>query len=187
MTEMSVGPLPEAQASAMRVFQSHCESTFKLVILICVMPLAAIAVIMAAAFNTEFAAQFVPIILVIWLLIVIYPFLLFGLFRSRTGLWWHFLNAHSGWVGISLVLTLLLVMMLDFVLPLIQGQAIYSAHIGYEPLILVILLPLFRAAFKSSTQRRADAERVLYADRWLKLAQLSVKDILFLRIPHERA
>ena len=185
MTEMSISPLSEAQISAMRTFQSHCESTFRLVALIGVMPIAAIAVGMSAAFNTEFAAQFIPIILVIWLLIVVYPFLLFGLFRSRTGLWWHFLNAHSGWVGISLVLTLLLVMLLDFVLPLIQGQTIYSAHIGYEPLILVVLLPLFRAAFKSSTQRRADAERVLYADRWLKLAQLSVKDILFLRIPHD--
>jgi hypothetical protein len=49
------------------------------------------------------------------------------------------------------------------------------------------LLPLFRTAFKSSTQKRADAERVLYTDHWLKLAQLSVRDILFLRIPHERA
>lgn len=87
MTEMSAGSLPEAQASAVRTFQSHCESAFRLVALICVMPIAAIAVIMAAAFNTEFAAQFIPIILVIWLLIVAYPFLLFGLFRSRTGLW----------------------------------------------------------------------------------------------------
>ena len=187
MTEMSVGPLSEAQALAIRAFQSHCESTFRLVALICVMPIAVIAVIIAAAFNTEFAVQFVPIILVIWLLIVVYPFLLFGLFRSRTGLWWHFLNAHSGWVGISLILTLLLIMMADLILPLMQGEPIYGVRIASGPLIVVVLLPLFRAAFKSSTQKRADSERVRYDDRWLKLAQLSVRDILFLRIPHEHA
>jgi len=117
---------------------------------------------------------------------VAYPFIQSIWIRSRTGLWWHTLNAQANWIGMAGIMGLLLIMLLYFLEPLYEGTPVYGAGIGYEPLVLIIILPLFRSAFKSSTRARARTERVLYGDHWLSLRRLTFLDILLFRIPHER-
>jgi hypothetical protein len=146
------------------------------------LPLIAVALLASGANS-----QIVPFVVVVWLAMVIYPFVQIIWIKLRTGLWWHSLNAHADWVGISIVMGLVLYMMLYFVWPLLEGSTVYGVRIGYEPLVLLIVVPLFRSAFKSSTHTRARAERAMYGQHWLSLSRLTFWDILFFRIPHERA
>jgi hypothetical protein len=181
MNELNVKEIKEQQAAAMWVFVKRCrQAMFAVSISCCIF----IAVVLLTAGIT---LQIVPFIVVIWLSMIAYPFIQSIRIKFRTGLWWHTLNAQANWLGIAGIMGLLLIMLLDFLEPLLEGIPIYGARIGYEPLVLIIILPLFRTAFKSSTRVRARTERILYGDHWLSLGRLTFWDILLFRIPHERA
>jgi len=181
MSEMNLVDASRLQAAAMWIFVKRCRQVTLAVAVSCCF------VITVALFAIGINSQVVPFVVVIWLVMVAYPFVQLIWIRLRTGLWWHSLNAQAGWIGISIVMGLLLYMLLYFLWPLFEGSPIYGVRIGYEPLVLIIVLPLFRSAFHSSTRTRARAERVLYGQRWLGLSHLTFWDILFFRIPHERA
>ena len=107
--------------------------------------------------------------------------------RVRTGLLWHSLNAQAVWLGIVFILLVLLIALMQIIVPTLQGDPLAGGGSNYDVLGLIIVLPLFAFAFRSSTRTRAELERVQYGDHWLSLGTLSVLDIILFRIPHERA
>ncbi len=181
MSELNSADVKKEQAAAMWAFVKRCRQAMATVAVTCAIFIAVILLIEGIKLET------LPFIVVIWLAMIAYPFIQSIWIKSRTGLWWHTLNAQAGWIGIAGIMGLLLIMLLYFLEPLFEGLPIYGARIGYEPLVLIIILPLFRTAFKSSTRIRARAERTLYGHRWLILGRLTFWDILLFRIPHERA
>ncbi len=181
MEELNFIDLTELEAGALSNFVRHCNRAMLAVALFCCLVIA--AALLVGGVNSHI----LPFIVVPWMAMAIYPFVQVMWIKLQTGLWWHSLNAHADWIGISIVMWLLLYMLLYFLWPLVEGGPVYGVHIGYEPLVLVIVVPLFRSAFKSSTQTRARAERVSYGQRWLILSRLTFWDIFLFRIPHERA
>ncbi|HTP06957.1 MAG TPA: hypothetical protein VMP08_01810 [Anaerolineae bacterium] len=128
-----------------------------------------------------------PLVLIIWIVMTAYPLALIIWIRARTGLLWHSLNAQAVWLGLVFILLVLLVTLMEIVVPTLQGDPLAGGGSNYDVLGLIIVLPLFAFAFRSSTRARAEAERAHYGDHWLSLGALSVADIILLRIPHERA
>jgi hypothetical protein len=187
MSESAATFLAATQLTSMHHFDKRIASAMRLVAVVCVSIIAVLTVMIAVLFDPAKSAPIVSLFVFVWLLMSAYPLMLFIMIWHRTGLWWHSIDTHAGWVGISVILILLLIMILDLILPLFQGVPIYGVRIGYEPLILVILLPLIRYSIQSYTQTRADSERLQYREHWLQLAQVPMRDILFLRIPHEHA
>jgi hypothetical protein len=181
MRELNSTDVKKEQATAMWAFVKRCRQAMATVAIICVILIAVTLLVMRIKLET------VPLIVIIWLAMVVYPFIQLIWIKFRTGLWWHTLNAQANWIGIVGIMGLLLIMLLYFLEPLYEGTPVYGARIGYEPLVLLIILPLFRSAFKSSTRSRARNERVLYGEHWLSLSRLTFWDILLFRIPHERA
>lgn len=181
MSEVTLKEIREHQASAMWTFVKRCRQVMS------AFTIAGCAAIAITLLITGITLQAVPGVVVIWLVMVVYPFVQMIWIKLRTGLWWHSLNAQASWIGIAGIMGLLLIMLLYYLQPLFEGVPIYGARIGYEPLVLIIILPLFRSAFKSSTRLRARAERISYGAHWLTLGRLTFWDILLFRIPHERA
>ena len=181
MSELNALEASSLQASAMRIFVMRCKRVMLAVAASCCLA------IMAAMLTSGVNAQVVPFIGVVWSVMIVYPFVQLIWLRRRTGLWWHSLNAYADWIGLSIVMGLLLYMLLYFLWPLFEARPVYSARIAYVPLVLIIVLPLFRSAFKSSTWTRAKVERVRYGEHWLSLSRLTFWDILLFRIPRERA
>ncbi len=181
MSELDSVDVKKQEAQAMWVFVKHCKRAILTVVLFGCLVIA--AALLAAGVNLHI----IPFIVVVWLAMIVYPFIQMIWIKLRTGLWWHSLNANADWIGISIVMGLLLYMMLYFVWPLVEGVPVYGARIGYEPLVLIIILPLFRSAFKSSTRLRARNERAQYGRHWLILGHVTSWDIFLFRIPHERA
>jgi hypothetical protein len=181
MSKLNSADVKKEQAAAMWAFVKRCRQALATVAVTCVILIAVILLVVGIKLET------VPFIVVIWLAMIAYPFIQSIWIKFRTGLWWHTLNAQANWIGIAGIMGLLLIMLLYFLGPLFEGTPVYGARIGYEPLVLLIILPLFRSAFKSSTRVRARNERVLYGEHWLSLGRLTFWDVLLFRIPHERA
>jgi hypothetical protein len=136
---------------------------------------------------TRLNADAFPLVLVFWVVMTAYPLTLIGWIRVRTGMLWHSLNAQAVWLGIVFILLVLLIALMETIVPALQGDPLAGGGSNYDVLGLVIVLPLFAFAFKSSTRARAEFERVQYGDHWLALGTLSVLDVILFRIPHERA
>jgi hypothetical protein len=169
------------QIAALEQFQRRCQQAMLRV------ALAATVTIAVALLVSQLNTQMLPLVIIMWATMVVYPSLLIAVIRVRTGLWWHSLNAHAVWVGISFILLIMLIMLLNVVIPALQGDVLLAGQFDGDILGLAIVLPLFAFAFKSSTRTRAEAERAEFGDRWLRLDDVTLRDIFLLRIPYERA
>jgi len=112
----------------------------------------------------------------------IYPLVLFGVTKSRTGLMWHTLNARSE----VLVHPIYGLLTFFWLVLLVRSEVPYSS-VAVVIAVLMVVNVFLSFGIEAFSQRRAQAEREHYGDHWLKLGELSFWDIFFLRIPHERA
>ncbi len=113
----------------------------------------------------------------------IYPFVLLQIFRWRTGLSWHIINSPPSLFSASgylLVLTLMIALVLGLFKSLLVILGLMLAGLG-------LVMQFVRVWLVEFSQQRAQVERQRYGDRWLKLGELSFRDIALIRIPHERA
>jgi type IV secretory pathway TrbL component len=185
MGESSIVSLTVDQLVAMHNFDKQIASALRVIVLICVPIIAAIGLIIVRVFNPDTSASVVVLLVLVWLVMLIYPMLIFITIQYRTGLGLHIINSNASWASIILALALLLVVLLDLIIPLYQGTV--GAGSRRESVEFLILIPIIRYVFQAYTQTRADSQRNKYGERWLQLAQVSTRDILSLRIPHERA
>src|SRR5512139_963108 len=136
MSELKPVDASNLQASAMRIFVTRCRRVMLAVAVSCC--IASAAAILTIGVNS----QVVPFISVMCSVMIVYPFVQLIWVRRRTGLWWHSLNAHADWIGLSIVMGLSLYMLLYFLWPLFESTPVYGARLGYVPLVLIIVLPL---------------------------------------------
>jgi hypothetical protein len=181
MSESLQPKMSKRQIVAMETFQRGCLQAIRLVVLSCAMLIALVLLI------TRLNPAAFPLVLIIWVVMTAYPLALIVWIRVRTGLLWHSLNAQAVWLGIVFILLVLLIALMEIIVPTLQGDPLAGGGSNYDVLGLIIVLPLFAFAFKSSTRARAELERAQYGDHWLSLGALSALDVILFRIPHERA
>jgi Na+/proline symporter len=181
MSESVVLKLSEAQTAAMNLFVKRCEYAMLTVVFAC---FAAIALVVAANPGSPDIAS---ALLALVVAICVYPLVLLVIIWLRAGLKWHLLNAHAKWLGISGGLLAITLAFMDSFTALLQGtpRSGFSGNSAF--LLLIVVIVLFVPAFRSSTQSRAERERVHFADHWLKLGSLPFWRVFLLLIPHERA
>lgn len=180
MSGMDTLTISKQQTTAMEAFQNRCQQAIRLAVFSC-------TVVMAfSLLVTRLSMQAFPLVVAVWIIMAAYPLVLMVLIWARTGLFWHLLNAYAVWIGIIFILLVLLIALLNIV-DVLQSDLLAAGKSNYDLLGLVIVLPLFAFAFKSSTRARAELERAQYGDHWLTLGAISFFDVLLLRLPHERA
>ena len=125
---------------------------------------------------------------VVWLMGVVlmslagvYLLVLLLVMRIQTSLIWHFTASRSNWFGTLIMIVLYLV----WIMPLVLAGSRQIA--GLILLDLLVVPSLLRLLLSEVSKQRAESEGDRYGEHWPKLASLSFRDILFLRIPHERA
>lgn len=174
MSETQVATLTVQQSQALKVFRKRCS-----IIGIGILLLAAGGLLAFIISGLSFAVRVLG--LMAFLLAISYLLLTLIVMQRRTGMWWHFLNAHPNW----------------FVVPMaLAGLGLWNAvaHLfswfplsGFVTLLIVLLSFVVQQWLRSQTQAQAEAERVLYGEHWIRLAQAWLRDMALFRIPHERA
>ena len=101
VNEINLPKMSRKQILAMERFQRSCHQAMLRVVLIATVVIAVVLLV------TRLNPQSFPLIIIVWVMMVAYPSLLIVAIRARTGLWWHVLNAHAVWVGLSFILLIL--------------------------------------------------------------------------------
>ncbi|CAG0933708.1 hypothetical protein TFLX_03187 [Thermoflexales bacterium] len=178
MSEIPVATLTEQQSRAFKIFRDRCSMietrTVLLaasgVLLFSIPGFPSVVKVVGATISSSVPFYFLLILLVMW---------------RRTGLWWHFLNDHPGWVIFPVTMV-----SLGWWFVVTWDPALYPPQWLSALFILFLIAVLsivLHQRLKSWAQSRAELERAQYGDHWIRLAEVSLRDIAFLRIPHERA
>ena len=179
ISETQVLALTEQQALALKIFRNRCS----ILGIGALLPPVGIWLIIIVL-GLESAAKILGSAL--FLLAISYLLLMLIVMRRRTGLWWHFLNDQPGWV-VAPVATAGLVLWYSVVAQPAVRLSSWLPLVLFIPILIAILGWALQQWLQSWTQARAEVERVHYGQHWIRLAEVSLRDMALFRIPHERA
>ncbi len=179
ISEIQVPVLTEQQSSALRIFRNRCS-----IIGIGALLLAVGSWLIFIVLDLESATK--TLALVLFLLAISYLLLMLIVMWRRTGLWWHFLNDQPGWVVAPVAMAGLGLWAIFALQPAVRLSS-WLPFVLFIPFLIAMLSWALQQWLRSWAQARAEVERVRYSKHWIRLAQVSLRDMALFRIPHERA